>query len=136
LYDRWYRRVELVQSTLLATLVVLSIYSLLPEEVRFSRGIMFFGGLVAFILIGLLRRILIYAGVISRFKPHEEAASTLVVASKEEYANVKQLLTQAGLQHKLLGRIAVDKSDTENAVGVWWDLSQSIKGIPFKELVL
>ncbi len=136
LYDRWYRRVELAQSTLLATMVVLSIYSLLPEGVRFSRGIMLFGGLTAFLLIGILRRILIYAAVISRFKPNEEAASTLVVASSKEYAEVKHLLTQAGLQHKLLGRVAVNDTDKENALGSWSELPQLIKTIPFKELVL
>lgn len=55
LYDRWYKRSELVRSTLIATLVLLAAYALLPEHYRFSRAIILFGALLAFALISLLR---------------------------------------------------------------------------------
>ena len=41
LYDRWYKRSELVRSTLIATIVLLAVYSLLPEQYRFSQGYYF-----------------------------------------------------------------------------------------------
>lgn len=135
LYDRWYRRVELLQSTLVATLVVLAAYALLPEHYRFSRGMILFGALTAFILIGLLRRLLVSAGVVSNYKPHERAASTLVVATKEEYGEIKELLTGAGMQEKLLGRVAAN-DNTENTVGRWPGIASLPRTIPFTELVL
>ncbi|HEY0356442.1 MAG TPA: glycosyltransferase, partial [Flavisolibacter sp.] len=39
LYDRYYRSSNLFRSTLIATLVLLALYALLPESLRFSRGI-------------------------------------------------------------------------------------------------
>ena len=46
LYDRWYKRSELVRSTLVATIVLLAVYSLLPEQYRFSRAIILFGAIL------------------------------------------------------------------------------------------
>jgi hypothetical protein len=51
LYDRWYKRSELVRSTLMATIVLLAGYALLPEQYRFSRAIILIGALLAFLLI-------------------------------------------------------------------------------------
>ena len=50
LYDRWYKRSELIRSTLMATIVLLAVYSLLPEQYRFSRAIILFGAILSFIL--------------------------------------------------------------------------------------
>ena len=59
LYNKWYKRSELIRSTLAATLVLLAAYSLLPERLRFSRAIVLFGAIMAFILISVLRWLLI-----------------------------------------------------------------------------
>ena len=135
LYDRWYRRVELLQCTLVSTLVVLAVYALLPEQFRFSRGMILFGALTAFLLIGLLRRILVSTHVIAGYKPHLLVASTLVVATPPEYNNVKKLLADAGLQEKLLGRVAAD-NNTENTVDRWPNIVSNRNTIPFRELIL
>lgn len=135
LYDRWYRRVELIQSTLVATVVVLAAYALLPEQYRFSRGMILFGALLAFIFIGLLRRVLLYTGVLSKHRQHQEPASTLVAASEQEYQEVKQLLTEAGVAHKLLGYIAVGDNN-HKALGQWPNIAQVRRSIPFSELIL
>src|SRR5687768_1393884 len=55
LYNKYYRRSELMRSMLIATLVLLAGYALLPEHYRFSRAIILFGSLMAFGLISILR---------------------------------------------------------------------------------
>jgi hypothetical protein len=135
LYDRWYRRVELIQSTLVATVVVLAAYALLPEHYRFSRGMILFGALLAFIFIGLLRRILVYTRVLSRHRQHQEPASTLVAASEKEFQELKQLLAEADLEHKLLGYIAVGDNNSK-ALGQWPNIAAVRRSIPFTELIL
>ena len=72
LYDRWYKRSELVRSTLIATIVLLAAYSLLPEQYRFSRAIILFGAILSFILIGLLRRILVHTRVLTASNERED----------------------------------------------------------------
>src|SRR5690606_13995428 len=48
LYDGYYKQSRLNKSTLVSILVILSLYSLLPESLRFSRGILLFGSLTAY----------------------------------------------------------------------------------------
>ncbi|HWR33534.1 MAG TPA: glycosyltransferase [Chitinophagaceae bacterium] len=134
LYDRWYKRTELISSMLLATVFLLAAYALLPERIRFSRGVLLFGSLLAFFVISFFRWILIRINVLSGSNGKEENANTLIVASPEEYIRASQLMKEAGLQEKVLGRIAVDENDNA-AIGYWKNLNQVNDVVPFKEIV-
>jgi GT2 family glycosyltransferase len=133
LYDRWYKRSELMQSMLIATIILLAGYALLPEHFRFSRGILLFGSLLAFVLISLLRWLLIRTNVLSS-KDRDENASILIIASPAEYQQTTQLIKEAGLHERILGRIAVSEND-ESAVGYWKKLKELSLLIPFREII-
>jgi O-antigen biosynthesis protein len=134
LYDRWYKRSELISSTIIATLVLLAGYALLPEQYRFSRGIILFGALLSFIMISILRWLLVRFNVLDTRREKEAQLTTLVVASPEEYKEVLSLLQQAGIQQKMLGRIAVDVNDGQ-AAGYWKNLDQLVATLPYKEII-
>lgn len=134
LYDRWYKRSELIRSTLIATVVLLAGYALLPEGYRFSRAIILFGVLLAFVLIGLLRRILIHIHVLSDDRVREEHADTLVVGTIGEYNSVLALMKEAGLQEKVVGRVAVQGEDA-TAIGYWSKLDLLFRTLPFREVI-
>ena len=107
LYDRYYRSSNLIRSTLFATIALLAIYALLPETLRFSRGIVVFGALSALVLISILRAILIrkkyiYEPVDSISKPH-----ILIAGSEKEFERVKQFLGEQNLADHIIGRLAV-----------------------------
>ena len=55
LYDNGYKQSRLNNATGIAIITLLAFYSILPESWRFSRGILFFGSLLAFVLITILR---------------------------------------------------------------------------------
>ena len=124
LYDRWY----------IATLVLLAGYALLREQYRFSRGIILFGALLSFIMISILRWLLVRFNVLDTRREKEAQLTTLVVASPEEYKEVLSLLQQAGIQQKMLGRIAVDVNDGQ-AAGYWKNLDQLVATLPYKEII-
>ncbi|MES1214265.1 MAG: glycosyltransferase, partial [Bacteroidota bacterium] len=111
LYDRWYKSSELTRSAIIATIVLLAGYSLLPEQYRFSRAIILFSPLLAFVFIKALRWVLVQTRVLAGSKEKEEQGNTLIVASPLEYDNTLQLMKEAGLHEKVLGRVAVDESD-------------------------
>ncbi len=134
LYDRWYKRSELVQSALVATIVLLAGYSLLPEQYRFSRAIILFGAMLAFILIGLLRWLLIQTNVLASSKEKAEYANTLIVASHDEYEKTLQLMNDAGLHERVLGRIAVKEEDM-TSIGHWQKIKTISSSIPFREII-
>jgi hypothetical protein len=108
LYDLYYKVNHLVRSTFIATVVLLAAYALLPENFRFSRGIVVFGAFLAFVFISWLRWALVKAGTL--FEPAEKISSPyiLIAASKEEFAEVKNFLGQTGLADKIIGRMAVN----------------------------
>lgn len=134
LYDRWYKRSELVRSTLIATIVLLAAYALLPEHYRFSRGILLFGALLAFILIALLRWILIKTEVLNSTKEKEANATTIIAGTDEEYKEAFGLLKMAGMHQRVLGRVSTDEN-TGNAIGDWRKLNQLFATIPFREVI-
>jgi len=134
LYDRWYKSSGLVRSTLIATIILLAGYSLLPEQYRFSRAIILFGAILAFILISLLRWLLIAARVLSSSKEKEEHPNTLIVGSTQEYEKIIQLMKEAGLQERVMGRVEVDEND-HSGIGNWKKLPTLSFSIPFREVI-
>ncbi len=134
LYDRWYNRLELLRSTVIATIVLLAGYALLPEQYRFSRAIILVGALLAFIFISLLRLLLVQVKVLNSRKEKEEHFNTLVAGTEDEYEQVISLLKQAGLQHKVSGRIAVSQDDI-GAVGKYNEIPKLSSIIPYREII-
>lgn len=108
LYDKYYRTSNLIRSTSIATLVLLAIYALLPEQLRFSRAIVVFGAMFAFVLITIARMLLIRAGVL--YEPIEKIAKPyiLIAGTKKEYVAVETLLREKNRNDKIVGRIGVN----------------------------
>ena len=104
LYDRWYKRSELVRSTLLATIVLLAAYSLLPEQYRFSRGIILFGALLAFVLISILRWILVQTNVLSSNQYKNDKPNTFIAGSAEEYEQDSAVIKGGRIAGKSTGQ--------------------------------
>ena len=134
LYDRWYKRTELIRSTLIATIVLLAAYALLPEQYRFSRGIVLFGAILAFALISMLRWVLVLTKVLNSNNEKEEQSNIIITGSAKEYDQTMQLLKEAGLHRRVLGRVAVKEND-ETAIGNWKNLQQLLGTIPSREII-
>ncbi|HRE37861.1 MAG TPA: glycosyltransferase [Chitinophagaceae bacterium] len=134
LYDRWYKRSELVRSTLIATLVLLAAYALLPEQYRFSRAIILFGALLAFVLISLLRWLLVKTEVLNSDKEKEDRYTTVIAGNADEYRQTMELLQVAGLQQRILGRVDPAGSDA-NSLGSVNKLTQLTSTVPFREII-
>jgi GT2 family glycosyltransferase len=106
LYDKTYRSSRTLVSLAFAIITTLAAYSLLPETVRFSRGVIIFGSVAGALLISWFR--------VSLFKwwhsrlgyTMEQSGQTVVVGDEQEYAAVKTLLENAFLEKELLGRVA------------------------------
>lgn len=134
LYDRWYKRTELIRSSVIATIVLLAAYALLPEQYRFSRAIILFGALLAFVLIGILRWILVITNVLNSNKDKEERYNTIIVASATEYAQTIDLLKDAGQHQRVLGRLSVN-GDEESSLGSFKKMQAVSAAVPYRELI-
>ena len=134
LYDRYYRAINLIRSTFLATLFLLAIYALLPESLRFSRGIVVFGALSAFVFISIIRAVLISAGVLQQ--PLEEVTKPylLVAASRKEFEQVKEFLDEKKMADKIIGRISIN-GDDEDTVGALEHIEKTARSVQATEIL-
>ncbi len=135
LYDRWYKFSRLLKAFVAATFVLLAAYSLLPEQYRFSRAILVFGAILSFVLIGLLRWILVRAGVLTSYREKTDNATMLVAGTQEEQEEVLELLKQSGMQQKVLTGIAPDAGDEAGTPVFPKRISSLLHTIPVREII-
>ncbi len=134
LYDKWYKRSELIRASAIATVFLLAAYSLLPEQYRFSRAIVLFGAVLAFVLISILRWILVQTNIVNSDKQKEDKAVTVIAGSAAEYEQVLQLLREAGIQQPILGRVSINENDRA-AIGNNKKLTELSQVLPFREVI-
>lgn len=133
LYDRYYRAINLIRSTFIATLSLLAIYALLPESLRFSRGIVVFGAIGAFVLISIVRALLVAAQVL--YQPVDRIAKPymLIAGSKSEYESVMQLLRESRMADKVIGRIRTNGNG--DAIGSLQDILQAADSLQARDII-
>ncbi len=114
LYSRWYSAQRAFKAMLLATMAVGVVYSLLPETWRFSRGIIFLGGLLSGGLLLGMRAWLVRFGLLQLESEGYEQRQTLVVGLPADYEAIRQLLAPNFKQERLLGRLSVEPNPTDH----------------------
>lgn len=135
LYDKGYKQPQLNRSTVIASLILLSGYALLPEELRFSRGILVFGILLAFILMSLLRMLFIRWKLLYTTDEETERRQTIVVANETDYLAVKTLMGKAGMRERVWGRVSMNEISPKNTLGTIKELPELIRKYPLKEII-
>jgi GT2 family glycosyltransferase len=134
LYDRFYRSTKLLRSTVIATVSLLTIYALLPERFRFSRGIVFFGAIAAFMLITIVRMLLIRTGVLQQPPDKISKPYILIAGTNAEFEQVKNLLEQKNLGVKIAGRISVS-GNGDHYISKLEQLNETISFLDAKEII-
>jgi O-antigen biosynthesis protein len=134
LYDKFYRSRNLVRSTAIATVTLLAIYALLPERFRFSRGVVVFGALLAFVLIALLRILLVRTGILSQPPEKISRPYILIAGTVDEFQKVQELLQQKKLGDKVAGRISIN-GNGENFISKLDEVNKAVRSLNAKEII-
>ncbi|MEO6329568.1 MAG: glycosyltransferase [Ginsengibacter sp.] len=135
LYDRSYRQSKLNRSAIAAIVVLLAGYSLLPESLRFSRGILVFGSLTAYALISVMRTLLVNLKILEN-NDEDEQRQILIAGTFKEYVAVVTLMKSAGIEERIFGRVEVDEENGINSVGNIAELIHLLTIYPIKEVIL
>lgn len=135
LYDNGYKQSRLNRSAITAIIVLLAGYSLLPESLRFSRGILVFGSIMAYSLITFLRWLLVRVKVLEKDKTNGQE-KTIIAGTPQEYARAYKIMQRCGLHKKILGRVAVNGEGETNLIGNIGQLMQLVNMYPVRELIL
>lgn len=136
LYDGYYKQARLNKSTLVSILVIFSFYSLLPESLRFSRGILLFGSLVAYILMTLIKTLFQKWGVLEKAPETDGFGESVIIGTSAEYKSVLALLEKQELKDKVFGRINTSEIDDHDSLGHLDDLQNILKSYPCKQIIL
>jgi GT2 family glycosyltransferase len=135
LYDNGYRQSRLNKSTATAILVLLAAYSLLPESIRFSRGILLFGSLSAFFLMTAVRWLLVSWNIIESAGESDEINQTVIAGTENDFNEVIKLLQKAGMQERVLGRIGAGKVAEPKTIGSFNNIRDLLLRFPVKEII-
>jgi GT2 family glycosyltransferase len=112
LYSRWYAPRRIMAALGFAILGVLAVYSLLPEDWRFSRGIVLFGGIISGTLIVLLRSILGRLGFMDSFAEVSNKDSILVAGNAGDFESIKEIYMRHHAADSILGRLSLAEKET------------------------
>lgn len=134
LYDNGYKQKRLNNSTAIAFLILLSCYALLPESLRFSRGILVFGSLLAFVLMTLVREILVKWELLN-IGEEGEYRQTIIAGTQADFVAINNLIAVAGMREKILGRIAVKEVQERDAIGNLEQLNNLVTTYSIKEII-
>ncbi len=132
LYDRQQKKGRVIHSTIFSVVIVLALYSLLPEKYRFSRGILLLGSLFSFILLGINRILLRKWGWIE--EEEDEKLGTVIVGTGKEYEEVTRLMQVADKEERVLGRIALTK-DGQASITTLDKLGEFLHEVPLREII-
>ncbi len=67
-------------------------------------------------------------------KEKDKHFNTIIAGSQNEYDQTLQLLKEAGLDKKVLGRIVIDDKD-DRSIGHWKDIRRLSTIVPFREMI-
>jgi hypothetical protein len=132
LYDRQQKKGGVVNATIVSVLIVLTLYALLPERFRFSRGIILLGSFFSFVLLSLNRMLLRNWGLIE--EEEEEKLGTVVVGTQKEFEEVASLMQRVEKEQRVLGRISVVE-DSDNHLSTLANFNNFIREVPVREII-
>ncbi len=102
-YDKPLKFISIIKGMLIATLITLAVYGLLPEHVRFSRGITLFGAIAATIGITAYRWVLQKLGL-NALKANKSGKGILLVGNNN-FTEINNILQDAGVANDVIGNV-------------------------------
>lgn len=134
MYDVVSKPIKSFISALSAIIVVLAFYSLLPEYMRFSRGVILVGGLLGCLFVTFVRWLLLKNNWLFKYGNDEIYEQSVIIGSLTDYQHVLQILKQRNYNENILGRIS-SKPNEINSIGVIKDLPFLINKLNIKEII-
>lgn len=112
-YDKPFRFLKMIRGVLVGTGIILIIYSLLPENYRFSRALILFGTAYT-VLVYLITRVIYNAAGLSqfKFKTEQKSKRIVIIGSEEEFDRVFNLLKETRINAGFVGFV----SNNDNGV--------------------
>lgn len=137
-YDTPLKITKPIRGVLTGTILILVIYSLLPEDYRFSRALILIGSIYTMLLY-LLSRLLYNALGIKKFKlgGHKANARIAIIGSETEFIRVNDLLKNTNIKSEFIGFISNESNGVKNTayIGHFHQISEAIDVHQLNEII-
>ncbi|MEZ5045795.1 MAG: glycosyltransferase [Chitinophagaceae bacterium] len=133
-YDKPYKPNKLMRGMLIGATISLALYGLLPEEIRFSRGITLLGALLSTLLLLLIRRVAQALGI-KNFESADKQKNVLIVGTAEEELQIKDLLQKANIDKTILGTISPFEKKEAYQLGIFSHLKPLSRVYQITEII-
>lgn len=133
IYDNLYKPSKALASSVSAVVIMLAVYSLMPEDWRFSRGVILSGGILSGIMVTIVRWLFIRLNLIKDNEAHK-FKPIVIVGSNLEQTQVFQLMQKSDIDNKYLGRIGL-KSNEPNTIGSIENIGSLCKQVNIGEII-
>lgn len=108
-YDRPIQLSRVFRGMIIGTVIILTIYALLPENFRFSRAIILLGSLWGLTAMFIIRSLFHLTGISDYQIGVKSSKRFLVVGDEKEALRVADLMRKADLGHGFIGLVSVQK---------------------------
>ncbi|MFC2110837.1 glycosyltransferase [Bacteroidota bacterium] len=126
-YDKPLRILKLLQGIVIGSVIILVIYSLLPESLRFSRAIILLGTLWAMISLSVWRIILSFFNVKAFRIGANKNKRFIIVGDKTESERVSSILRKAYVNTGFIGFVNPEESENIDYIGNINQLSEIVE---------
>lgn len=134
-YDTPFKFTRLLRGMLIGAILSLALYGLMPESMRFSRGITVLSSLLATLAMLSLRKVLQYLGISSLqsdLSPHHRV---LLVGTDTEIQEINTLLQKAHLEKNIVGHVSPNSEYSEAQLGHIAQLPKLISKLSIREVI-
>lgn len=137
-YDTPLKITKPIRGVLTGTILILVIYSLLPEDYRFSRALILIGSIYTMLLY-LFSRLLYNALGIKKFKlgGHKANARIAIIGSEAEFNRVNNLLKETNVRSEFIGFISNENNGVKNKayIGHFHQINEAIDMYELNEII-
>lgn len=133
LYERKIKPRKLFYALLTALITLMITYGLLPEQLRFSRGMMLLGALLSFVVLSIWRQLLLQLNVLEKAIPNERL-QTLVVGTEDDFQKIDQLLKTH--QNKIALKGFISPLNENTAMGNLQQIEGILAGTPIQAVII
>ncbi|MCX7987205.1 MAG: glycosyltransferase [Bacteroidales bacterium] len=134
-YDKPYRLDKVVRGIGVGTVIILAIYALLPEGLRYSRLLIVSGAVWSLFSLTLFRYLLHLSGIKAFQLFNAKRKKVIVVGSKEEYERIRQLLSQTLINIEILGFVSSELENDRDELGTVNQLSDIVQVYGVDEII-
>ncbi len=105
-YSKQIKIIQLIKANVIGTLIILILYALLPESLRFSRALIIIGAVITLFVTSLNRVLAHFINFLPQKFKRNKKLRIVIVGLINEISRVENIITEAEIKPHIIGKVA------------------------------